>query len=64
MCININKNKKGTQVVGDDNEVYQEKENLLIEVKKIVRKSSMFWGFVSGVVASLIANCVFEWWLK
>lgn len=61
MCIKIN---SGINQKGNGNEANQGSKNLSIEVKKIVRKSSMFWGFVSGVIASLIANCVFEWWLK
>ena len=61
MCININ---SGINQDGIGNEANQGSKNLSIEVnevKKIARKSSMFWGFVSGVIASLIANCVFEW---
>ena len=63
MCININKNKNknGIQQVGNGNEANQDSKNLLNEVKKIARRKSLLWGFVSGVVTSLDANCVFEW---
>ena len=63
MCININKNKNknGIQQVGNGNEANQDSKNLLNEVKKIARRKSLLWGFVSGVVTSLVANCVFEW---
>lgn len=58
MCIKI---ITGITQDGNRNKANQESNNLSIEVKKIARKSSLFWGFVSGVIASLIANCVFEW---
>lgn len=58
MCININ---SGINQDGIGHEANQGSKNLSIEETKIVRKSSIFWGFVSGVIASLIANCVFEW---